>query len=371
MHDLNSLVQRKPAPIVASYGRDLDSQVHSMLGLTVLADAMNELGVGIDSLLEGTGVSRQSLLDPHARMSHRQKILLFGNVQRLMPEPGIGLRAGQRQRISDYGVYGYALLNSATFGDAVGFGVEHLRLAGPVLEKSFHVQGEVAIFEGNDVMDLGPLLPLVSEFWFSSMCTLMSHLLERPFKAYRLQLPYPAPGHAELYEKVLHCPVEFDSGVMRWEFDAALLAQTLPNANPVTAVICSDFCDRMMEDLVLEPALISTIKTACLNSGKFPNADEMAQRLHVSTRTLHRRLGELGVSYQSILDGIRMRLSVEFLERTSLSVESISERTGFADVSNFRKAFKKWTGRSPAYYRERQMKAVDGSAKIRRAGLLR
>jgi AraC-like DNA-binding protein len=103
-----------------------------------------------------------------------------------------------------------------------------------------------------------------------------------------------------------------------------------------------------------EHALVKAIELACLDSaGGFPRAEEMAERLHLSPRTLHRRLAEAGTGYQEILDGIRSRLAVEFLERTRLSVEQIAERSGFSDVSNFRKAFKKWTGQSPAYFRER------------------
>ena len=341
---------------MASYGSDMDAPVHSMLGLVALTGAMHDLGVGIDALFDGTGVSPRSLSDPEARLSHRQKIALFGNVLRLTPDPTVGLQAGQRQRMSDYGVFGYAVVSSATFGEAIAFGIEHIRLAGPVLEKSFRVEGDLAIFEGHDVMDLGPLLPLVTEFWFSSTQALISRVLEKPFEARRLLLPYPPPPHARRYEEVLRCPVEFDAGVMQWQFDAALLTLPLPNANPITADACADFCGRMLEAIGGEPALVKSIKLACLNSaGGFPRAEEMAQRLHLSPRTLHRRLADVGTGYQEVLDGIRKRLAIEFLERTGLSVDQIAERSGFSDVSNFRKAFKKWTGQSPAHYRDRKM----------------
>lgn len=345
----------------SSYGSDWDTPLHSMLGLSTLVQAMQGLGVSLDALFEGTGVPLAWLSDPKARVSHRQKVALFGQVSRLSPDPMVALRAGQQQRVSDYGVYGYALLSSATFGDAILFGIEHIKLAGPVLEKSFRVEGELAIFEGHDVMALGPLLPLVSEFWFSSTLALISRVLERPFESRRLLLPYPAPAHAARYEELFRCPVEFDTGKMVWEFDADLLALPLPNANPITADLCSDFCARMMEEIGGEHALVSAIKTLCLNSvGGFPRAEDIAERLHLSPRTLHRRLADAGLGYQDILDGIRRRLAIEFLECTNLSIEQIAERSGFSDVSNFRKAFKKWTGQSPAYYRDR--KAAVGAA---------
>src|SRR4051794_10774155 len=86
------------------------------------------------------------------RMTQQQKILLFRNVRRLSTNPGVGLLAGQRQRLSDFGVFGYALASSATLGEALTFGVKHVRLAGPVLEKSLRVEDDMAIFEGHDLL---------------------------------------------------------------------------------------------------------------------------------------------------------------------------------------------------------------------------
>ncbi|HEY2256094.1 MAG TPA: AraC family transcriptional regulator ligand-binding domain-containing protein, partial [Variovorax sp.] len=218
--------------VEARYGSDLDAPLHSMLGLAALITALAELGIPAAALLAGTGIPPEAWADPQANITHRQKIALFGNALRLSPEPAIGLLAGQRQRISDFGVFGYAVLTSATLADAVAFGIKHIRLAGPVLEKSFRVEGELALFEGRDLVALGPLLPLVTEFWFSSIHALMSRVLERPFSGHRLLLPYPAPPYAPRYQQILGCPAEFDAPVLQWQFDAALLPLALPNANP-------------------------------------------------------------------------------------------------------------------------------------------
>ncbi|MDM0011728.1 AraC family transcriptional regulator [Variovorax sp. J22P168] len=357
MPHLHSTARKPPVSRLAlRYGNDLDAPIHSMLGLGVLVDTLAGFGVSPAVLFEGTGIAPAALSDPEARISHRQKIALFANVHRLSPEPAIGLIAGRRQRISDFGVFGYAVLSSATLGDAVSFGMQHLRLAGPVLEKSFRIEGEQAVFEGHDVIDLGPLLPLATEFWFSSIHALMSHALERPDnEGGVLLLPYPAPAHAARYEELLHCRVQFDAGVLQWRFDAALLDLPLPNANPITAEASASFCARMLERIDGEPQLVKTIKEACLNSlAQLPRAEQMAEQLHLSTRTLHRRLVDAGTSYQQIIDGLRERLAIEFLERTDLSVQEIAERSGYSDVSNFRKAFRKWTGLTPAHFRDRE-----------------
>jgi AraC-like DNA-binding protein len=339
------------------YANDIESLTHSMMGLAALFDEMAAQGIARPSLLAGTGIKPEALDDLATRMSHQQKLVLFSNVLKLSREPGVGLRIGQRQRLSDLGVYGYALSTSATFGEAVDFGIRHIKLAGPVLEKTFHLEDNVAIFEGRDVIDLGELLPLVSEYWLSSIFTLLGRIMERPFRGIRLLLPYPAPAHAALYEEVFQCPVEFGTGVIQWYFDAALLVEPCPNANPITADICSNFCARMLQSLSAdEPKIIHTIRLACLNSvGGLPGIEKMAALLNLSSRTMHRHLADAGTGYQKIVDDVRRRLAEEFLINTGLSIEAIAERTGFSDASNFRKAFRKWTGEAPAEFRHRTL----------------
>ena len=134
-----------PAQVRGAYGSAPDAVTHSMLGIGGLFEEMTSYGISRAALIANTGIELAALDDPAARMTHQQKILLFRNVQRLSPHPGVGLFAGQRQRLSDFGVFGYALASSATLGDALAFGVRHVRLAGPVLEKSLRVEENVAI----------------------------------------------------------------------------------------------------------------------------------------------------------------------------------------------------------------------------------
>ena len=119
----------------------------------------------------------------------------------------------------------------------------------------------------------------------------------------------------------------------------------VPKCDPITARMCGDFCHRMLQSFNDdEPELIRTVRSACLNStGGFPSLIEVAARINVSPRTLHRRLAESGLGYQAILDDVRRRLAEEYLRNTALSIDEIAARTGFSEASNFRKAFKKWT----------------------------
>lgn len=337
---LDELVVREP------------SNAHCMLGLHALFAEMADEGIEAEALLQGTGLHPRQLDDSKALITDAQKASIYRNVLRLASVPEIGLRAGARQRLSDFGVYGYALVSCRTFGEAVTFGIKHIKLLGPMLEKRFRIEGDVAIFEARDVLELGDTLPLATEFLFASMVRLGSYVVEKPMPSRRLLLPYPKPPYAEAYEHLFGCRVTFSEAVMEWHFDAALLRTPCPNSNPITAELCAQFCERIAANLPVETSLARSVRTACLNSrGVFPNATEMAARLGLSVRSLHRRLEQQGLLFQHIVDEVRCALAVEFLENTTLPVEEIAGRVGFSEASNFRKAFKKWTGHAPTQVR--------------------
>jgi AraC-like DNA-binding protein len=90
-----------------------------------------------------------------------------------------------------------------------------------------------------------------------------------------------------------------------------------------------------------------------------PNFDMIADAFNISGRTLRRQLCEAGTSFQKLLDNQRRQYAIECLQNTSMSTEDIAEALGFSDVANFRHAFKKWVGLSPAVYRQQFQFSID------------
>jgi AraC-like DNA-binding protein len=347
----------RPIKIVTpvSGGPDIPNQ--NLLGLGALAAELAAQGLSVRDLFARTGVNAAQLEDPQARISHRQRIAIYRNAKTLAKRSDIGLLAGARQRISDYGIYGYAMVSSPTFGDALLFSLDHVTMAGPAVKQiSFQVDGDTAILRSHGLDTLGDLLPFAAEFWRSSMTSLFSRVLEIPFPAKRMIFPFAPPPHWRNYERLFNCPIDFDAGSMEWHFSADVLDRRCPNANPITTKICQQVCDVVMTESPGESELVRKIRAACFNSPqRFPAAGVIASELGLSLRTLHRRLAEDGLSYQSIVDGMRRSVATELLENTHLAMDQIAERVGFADAVSFRKAFKKWTGCSPTDFRSRSM----------------
>jgi AraC-like DNA-binding protein len=78
---------------------------------------------------------------------------------------------------------------------------------------------------------------------------------------------------------------------------------------------------------------------------------QIANILNLSPRTYRRRLEEEQQSYQGLLDQVRVEHATRYLQNTRLPISSIAYMVGFNDPSNFRRAYFRWTGRSPRHVR--------------------
>jgi AraC-like DNA-binding protein len=86
----------------------------------------------------------------------------------------------------------------------------------------------------------------------------------------------------------------------------------------------------------------------------FPSLRLAARLLHVSPRTLHRRLVEEGTSFRATLEEVRRALAVDYLGSDRFGVAEIAYRLGYSDLSNFRRAFKRWERMPPDAWRRAQ-----------------
>ncbi|WP_313001239.1 AraC family transcriptional regulator [Pseudomonas sp.] len=99
-----------------------------------------------------------------------------------------------------------------------------------------------------------------------------------------------------------------------------------------------------------------------LPAEQWPETEALARQLCMSASTLRRRLAEEGQTYQGLKDSVRKELAITWLAEPSISFIEIAARLGFADVSSFYKAFRKWSGSNPGHYRSLILSQPTGSS---------
>ena len=156
------------------------------------------------------------------------------------------------------------------------------------------------------------------------------------------------------YESLLGMRVRFEMEQLAVLLPAAALDAPNPGADPRLRDLLVSQAELRLAQLPPR-ALTLTERVrqallAALPEGDL-DADAIAKQLHMSGRTLRRRLSDESTSLKAVLEGLRQAEAERYLRETTRSLDEISYLLGFSQPGSFHRAFKRWTGRTPAAYR--------------------
>lgn len=308
-------------------------------------------GLAIEALLAGTTLTPECLARPGSQIMLSDCATVFANLQRLLPSPALGLQLGKQLNIRSHGFLGYAVLSSRTVGEAVDLAIRYFRTRTSLLEIRLFREGDMAVIQLDERVPLGSLTPLVLDVLISLMIVCGQQLLGARFSA-EVRLAFPElPHHAELREQ-LGNRVSFDCAFTQFRFPRRGLQVPLALPDPQLLAMAKAQCEAELQRLQDDGGLLPEVRRVSkLHLSEPVTLERVADILHLSPRTLRRRLAELGTSFQMILEQLRRGRAVELLLHSSLSVEQIAAELGYHDPSNFGRAFRRWTGQSPREYR--------------------
>ena len=194
---------------------------------------------------------------------------------------------------------------------------------------------------------------------YSAMVTFCRSMHGESFSPIRVSLMRDKPDDAAPYLDFFRCPVEFSQPMLSLSFDKKTVEKPLPSSLPEllehsdhVIVKCLSRFDR--RDIVgnLRARLLES-----LPSGK-PSQQDMASALHLSLRSLQRKLSERGLTYDKVLGEVRRDLAENYIMQPHLSVSEISYLLGFSSSTNFSRNFKSWMGATPREYRHKHLQAA-------------
>lgn len=324
----------------------------SAISVQLMAQFGLDQGLSIDTCLAGSGLSWQLLADPGAEIAAEQELQLIRNlVQGLGDRPGIGLLAGRRYQLNTYGIWGFALLSSPTYRDAALLGLRYLDLTYAFHGMRIEEHGEEVHLLLDDQDIPRDLLPFILERDLAGMLTVQRELLNREVVIQRMDLRQAAPADTQPYLREFGLLPHFAQAENRLVFESYLLDLPLPGANPYTASLCEAQCQQLLDKRRRRDGLAGRIRSQLLSRpGRLADMEEVASSLHMSSRTLRRRLEEENTSFRLLLEEVRQALAEELLATGGLTLEQVAERLGYGEVSNFIHAFKRWKGVTPRQY---------------------
>lgn len=315
--------------------------------------AAQRLGLERAPLLDACGLAEHQLVDPDARVPFavQERLWQLLGERLAVAEPGLAL--GRHLAPGPFSVLGYLLQSSATLGDALAAGLRYQRLVG---------EGGELLLDVDDGADelrliyrpLHPHLPAtrtrvlaLMTFWAQMMVPLLDEC-----RLLRVDFGHPQPPELDAYREVFDCPLRFDTADYALVLPASLRGAALIQANPPLQQLLRQHAEALLARLPSEGlvARVVTLLGAQLAHGE-PDRAELARTLHLSERTLQRRLAEEGSSYQQLLNDTRRQLAERHLRDGHLPAAEIALLLGYSEPSVFFRAFRHWTGLTPGEFR--------------------
>ena len=320
--------------------------------------------------LQEDGVSPEQLVAELARrgikatpntvavISGVEALVLLETALDLSDDPCLMISLGQQLGIASFGSFGFALMSCANVRESVRL---MLRYGQVLIQPGWAVHEQEGGLWLRAKITVGTAVQqqLFAELVFSNLSTVGRSLygskVERA-EGVEIHLSYARPAHSACYKRAFNTPITFDCEHNQLFLPAQVLDTTVRTANRTQHVLFQQQCEELLRGLVSALETTAAVRQLLIESaGDFLDIAGVASRLHVSERTLRRRLEAESTSFRSVLDEIRDLLAREYLAKTELTVADIAHLLDYAETVSFRRAFTRWNGVTPNGYRHQKV----------------
>ncbi len=316
--------------------------------LRLLADR----GVDVDAFLARQGLERASLAAPEARLEVERTRALLEDLEAITADPALGLSLVRYTEYTAFGPLGVALSAGGSLRGVLERMVRFHSLVSDAMIPSLVVDEDSLLVTFQDRDGCAPH-PQSVLFVLASIAAFVRLRLADGSTPRRVVLRDVDERCLAAAERVFHCSVCLGER-FSLEYPADSASSLLAGSDPEMAALLEQTLRTRLGEgersLGLELGLFLESR---LPEG-VPTLAEAAKALHQSERSLQRRLEEQGLTYQKVLDETRRTLAERHLHTPGMSLTQLAFLLGFADVSSFSRAFRKWYGVPASQYRKRK-----------------
>jgi AraC-like DNA-binding protein len=317
--------------------------------------ALDALGVDSDKILARVGVPRDRLSDPDARLPAYLDQMFWDAALAESGDPALSLRLVEQMPPGAFGSFEYVLRNCETVEQIAARANEFMRLLDDLAQIEIHREGEHVALRLSRVGGYpvpGPCVETVFALMFSiaRQQKLPTDYLRAVHFAHRTAAPVAR------FERHFGCAVRFGAEHNDVIGTPAILSAAL-GGDPNLRGVLEELARHQLKRVPQVDPLLHTVRSrlrAQLRQG-CANLSSVSRSVHMSERTLRRRLQEAGSGYQALLDELRAELAVEYVLTPEVDIATVSRQLGFSEPSTFYRAFKRWTGLTPAQYQKQPL----------------
>lgn len=317
----------------------------------MIAQTLDPDRADLEKLLEGTGIDAETLERSDAFIDWPGARRLIANTLALSEHPDIALRTGLRALPAMHGPMGMAAMASATLRDAMLLFARFNNTRTRVFNTRLQEDAETITLRLDFAYPQDYAVRFITESAMASAFACHLVLRGHPIQDGAVHFNYPAPTYAPLYQQTFNgLEVMFNAPAVALTLPAHYGDEPVPSYDQELLSMAVQQCEARQQAL-RRYGLFSDQVLTHLHNHTNATLDTTAASLHLSPRTLIRRLKQEGVRFQELRDQTLARRAAQLLSLPHYTVAAVAEELGYTDVASFRRAFRRWFGTSPNQFR--------------------
>jgi AraC-like DNA-binding protein len=303
------------------------------------------------ALLARANMSALDLIDPEARIPlHVASELLV--LAESATGPGLGLRAAEGAVLGDLGIFEFVARTCRTLGEAIETACRYRRLMYDGAELKLILASDHATIRYRLQDRIASRITFV-EFALTACVLASRRALGFDGSPREVRFTHREPAYAGEYARIFQAPVRFRAAHDEIVFGRRALDFPLATADAAAHAIFKRYADRLLDMLPTSLPVTRSVQRLVREriAAQQPAHTDLAHALHMSERTLRRKLTQEGVQLRDLVEQTRREQACSYLASSSLRVSEIAYRLGFAHPPAFHRAFRRWLGVSPLQYR--------------------
>lgn len=321
--------------------------------LRQIADQVRDSGGDVRRWMEQNHIAESQLSDGQVLLPFATFHQLVLDARTVTGDAALGLHVGARLGVNAHGILGFAAISSATLRQTVELFERYIALRTPMVTVNHRIKGDQFQVRFQPQHPLGEIQDTVLEAVVLTVKNVLDYVTAGEFRVSRVAFSYAAPSYAPLADELFGMKVSFGESWTGFTLPLAAMDMPLKMADQLTFSEAASLCQNAFEHLERNESLTARIRKILQEQRPFPALNEVAAMFHLTPRTLHRRLLDEGTSFNEILEQVRHVLAVEYLKAGQLDMQEIAWQLGYSDLSNFRRAFKRWEGVAPSAFKLR------------------
>ena len=309
---------------------------------------LESLGANPAEVLAEAGFDLALFDDPNNLISFAARSRLFSHCVATTGCRHFGLLVGQTGGLHSLGLLGLLMNYSPDVGTALRSLVRHSHL---------HVRGGVptlTVDRGTAMLGFEihePQVKATEQVGAGAVAVLFNVLRKLcgpDWKPVEVRFAHRRPEVVAPFRRFFHAPLRFDAEQNALAFSADWLNRHLPATDPQLRHLLQKQIDaleaRQGDDF---PEQVRSVLRTALVSGH-ARADQVAALFSIHARTLNRRLNAFGIGFRELVEEGRFEIARQMLEDSAMQVSQIAAMLDYADASAFTRAFRRWSGTTPA-----------------------